>query len=275
MSVRCGRCLGCQIDYSRDWAVRGSHEAAMNELNCAVTLTYSERNLPADGALDKEDLRLFFKNLRRNVGQFRYLACGEYGSAGPGHHPHYHVAVFGLDFDDKYFWTRTDAGSIQYRSPLLEAQWKLGNSTVGECNWQSIAYIARYITKKIRGDKKEDHYQGLPEEFITMSTGREFPGGLGAEWFKKHFTDVYPDDFVFIDGKKYPVPRYYDKIYESMYPDAMKEIKRKRQERAKQAVAAEENIRSGKLRPEDVREECLAARTSKLERNYEDRTSSF
>lgn len=280
MTVPCGKCLGCQIDYSRDWAVRCAHEARSHVTNCIVTLTYSKRNLPPNGELLKVDLQQFFKRLRE-VKSFRYFAVGEYGAGGPGYHPHFHVVLFGCDFEDRYPWSKTKAGSLQYRSPLLESRWRLGYSTVGEFSWSGAAYCARYVTKKIYGDKADDHYSGLQPEFLVMSKGRKDPGqdvpgtGLGAKWFIENHTDVFPDDFIRLNGKNYPVPRYYDKLYERMYPEAMEVIRQRRKETAEATQRRYDAINNNKIRQEDKREMCLALRTRKLERNYEDGSQGF
>ena len=34
--------------------------------------------------------------------------------------------------------------------------------------------------------------------------------GLGLTWFEKYKSDIYPGDYVVIEGKKKRVPQYYD-----------------------------------------------------------------
>ena len=40
--VACGRCIGCRLAKSREWAVRCMHEANSHEDNCWLTLTMSD-----------------------------------------------------------------------------------------------------------------------------------------------------------------------------------------------------------------------------------------
>ena len=44
--VPCGQCIGCRLEYSRQWAMRCAHEASLYEDNCFITLTYNPDNLP-------------------------------------------------------------------------------------------------------------------------------------------------------------------------------------------------------------------------------------
>lgn len=247
----------------------------MHDENSIITLTYAPENLPPNGGLVKEDFVGFMKRLRNDVPRIRFFQCGEYGKHGPGHHPHFHAIIFGFKFPDRYYWTTTRAGTRQYRSPLLERKWTAGNSTVGDFTWKGAAYCARYITKKVFGEKAVEHYKDLQPEYVTMSRGGREGKGIGYEWFKEFYGDVFPDDFIVIEGKRYPVPRYYDELYEEMFPGRLEVIKKRRLERARVSEKRYSETNNNKIRREDKREECLAARTRKLERNLEDGTQSF
>lgn len=65
--IKCGQCMECRLAYSREWAIRITHEAQMHDRNCFLTLTY-----------DDDHLQKFFKRLRHHF-EFKYVACGEYG----------------------------------------------------------------------------------------------------------------------------------------------------------------------------------------------------
>lgn len=178
------------------------------------------------------------KRLRKEIAprKVRFYHCGEYGS-GPGQHPHYHACLFGYDFPDKYLF-RTVRGVNLYRSPLLEALWPDGFSTIGDVTFESAAYVARYIIKKQTGDQAKQHYQHvthdgeilqLQPEYTTMSRRP----GIGKDWFDKYQTDVFPNDSVIIKGREQKPPRYYANLYEHTYPDEMEQIKLKRKEKSK------------------------------------------
>lgn len=126
-----------------------------------------------------------------------------------------------MDFADKRLWKETNGVKL-YTSASLEQIWPYGFSTIGDVTLQSAAYIARYVMKKIHGPNSDRHYEGRTREFSTMSNG------LGLGWFKKYQSDVYPDDFIVIEGKKKRVPRYYDVEYQKTHPDEFDLIKEAR-----------------------------------------------
>ena len=96
----CGRCIGCRLEYSRQWAVRMMHEAQMHELSCFLTLTYDDAHLPVDESLHYADFQGFIRKLRRVHAprRFSFYMCGEYGEQFK--RPHYHACLFGLYFTD-------------------------------------------------------------------------------------------------------------------------------------------------------------------------------
>ena len=100
----CGKCQGCRLERSRQWAVRCLHESNMFDQNCFITLTYNFENLPKDGSLSVDVVQKFFKRLRKKFPdrKIRYFLCGEYGDMLS--RPHYHACLFGFDFDDKYLF---------------------------------------------------------------------------------------------------------------------------------------------------------------------------
>ena len=137
----CGKCQGCRLEHSRQWAVRCMHEASLHQDNCALTLTYSDEHVPSDGNLNYQDYVLFMKRFRKRTRcRVRFFMCGEYGDLNK--RPHFHALFFGFDFKDKVLWQKTKAGSLIYRSSLLEKLWPFGHSIVGELNFESAAYVA-------------------------------------------------------------------------------------------------------------------------------------
>jgi hypothetical protein len=133
------------------------HEAKMHPKNCFITLTYNNEHLPSDGSLNYEVFQLFMKRLRKKYGKgIRFYMCGEYGDKLG--RPHFHACLFGHDFADKKLWKTTDSKSKLYRSAELEKLWPYGFSSVGDVTFESAAYVARYIMKKVSGDASESHY---------------------------------------------------------------------------------------------------------------------
>lgn len=172
--------------------------------------------------------------------------------------PHHHACLFNFEFEDAKYWDKRK-GSLLYRSQALEECWsvpilkgesydksitferqgkwyrKLGFCTIGECNFKSARYIARYVTKKITGDRAPEHYrrvdrktgevQNCVPEFITMSNRP----GIGADWFNAFgIGDCYPKDFITQEGRKFPIPRYYDRLLEEVDDGLAERVRRKR-----------------------------------------------
>lgn len=226
--VRCGKCSGCRLEYARQMSIRCIHESMMHEQNCFVTLTYNNENLPVNGSVDKRDIELFIKRLRRHIEPeaVYYYGCAEYGSRL--RRPHYHGIFFGYDPPDKKLYKdgskRTGRFRLQdydkfsiYTSESLEKIWSKGYCTVGKVTLESAGYVARYVSKKVDGYKGKEYYNGKEPEFSFIS--KRIPqvdgtrGGIGKSWYLKYKGDVYPKDYFHLDGKRFKPPRYYDKLY--------------------------------------------------------------
>lgn len=239
MEVACGQCMGCRIDRSKEWAARCVHESQMHQDNSFVTLTYDDEHLPHDGSLNKTHFQKFMKRLRKkyNETQIRYFHCGEYGDQLG--RPHYHACLFGIDFSDREPHSVSN-DVVTYTSETLTNLWGMGFTTCGELNYETAAYTARYIMKKITGNRALEHYQRidpytgeiyqLQPEYTTMSLGRKKGEGLGAGFYKKYKSDFFPSDECPIPGKGVykSVPRYYEKLYKEENPESFEAIKRAR-----------------------------------------------
>ncbi len=240
VKVPCGQCIGCRLEKSRQWAIRCIHEASLYDKNCFITLTFDDEHLDPNKSLNKRDFQLFMKRLRKRFGEgIRFFHCGEYGTLNK--RPHHHACLFNFDFPDKKLW-RVNNGVPLYRSAELERLWPYGYSTVGEVTFESAAYVARYVLKKVNGEKAFMHYAIVDEEtgeyfgqrqpeYTTMSRRP----GIGRGWFEKYKGDVYPHDYVVIrKGIKCRPPQYYDRIYDLTDPEEFSIIKARRRYKARQ-----------------------------------------
>lgn len=228
IKVPCGQCIGCRIDKARQWAVRIMNEASLHDVNCFITLTYDNINIPYGGTLVKKHFQDFMKRLRKKVKvPIRFFHCGEYGEKMK--RPHYHAVIFGYDFPDKEKATETYCISKE----LFEL-WQYGIHSVQELNFNTASYVARYVVKKVNGAKKDDHYININErngeiyeiipEYITMSR----KPGLAKNWLDKYASEVYNTDSVVIEGREYKVPRYYDEKYGEINEEVIANVKRGR-----------------------------------------------
>ena len=261
VDIPCGQCIGCRLERSRQWAMRCMHESQLYERSCFITLTYDPEHVPRDGSLNKRHFQLFIKRLRKVLKgkKIRYFHCGEYGETLG--RPHYHACLFNYDPEDKKLFSIA-GGTRLYISELLTKVWGNGFVTVGEVTFESAAYVARYITKKITGDKAEEHYKGRLPEYTTMSRRP----GIGKEWFEKYTNDVYPKDFIMVREQKVQAPKYYDKLYEHSNPSEFALIKGRRKRTAK------ENALDNTPERLDVKERHKTLTINQLKRRYEDGT---
>lgn len=223
--VPCGNCLGCDLERSRQWAVRMMHEASLHSENSFVTLTIDDEHMPLGGSLDRGLFPLFMKRLRKRVAprRVRYFYAGEYGEQLS--RPHYHAILFGWFPGDAVECGRRGDHRV-YRSQALAECWGQGFVEVGSVSFDSAAYVARYVTKKVRGEFAAEHYLAVDvgtgevvvrePEFAQMSRRP----GIGAGWFDRFGEELEPDGTVIESGKEVPMPRYYRKLMDSSSPEA-------------------------------------------------------
>lgn len=253
-AVPCGQCLGCRLDWAADWALRCEKEAKQWKHNCFVTLTYNDDELPfgatTRSTVSKREFQLFMKRLRKELGEgVRFFASGEYGDQND--RAHYHAILFNSHFADKLPW-RASRGHQLYRSATLERLWPYGFSTIGEVNYQTSNYVARYVVKKLRGSLAMEQYADREPPFVLMSRNP----GLGASWLAKHSGDVYPGgSIIYGEGRKRRAPRYFDKLHSREKPI---EVAIAKGMRKVQAAAARSTSNSSQVL--EARENNLAGR---------------
>ena len=99
-------------------------------------------------------------------------------------------------------------------------------------SWNTIAYVARYITKKINGEGSEELYarNGMIKEFLRCSKG------IGKDYYIENRDKIYANDEIIIKNKKgthkVKPPKYFDKLYKKDNEKAYKTIQRKRKSKA-------------------------------------------
>ncbi|AXH74925.1 MAG: replication initiator protein [Microviridae sp.] len=209
--IPCGRCLGCRLERSRQWAIRCMHEARLHPDNCFITLTYDEDHaaqLPfaetGRPGLDPRHFVLFMKRLRKAYGEgIRFFQCGEYGEQTL--RPHHHALLFNHRFPDQRVWN-TNSKHSTYVSESLESLWGHGLCSIDEVNFATASYVARYSMKKIYGPEAEAHYQGRQPEYLTMSRRP----GIGSGFFDKYEQEIYNRDSCLVNAKEVKPPSYYD-----------------------------------------------------------------
>lgn len=258
MAVPCGQCIGCRTDYAKTWAIRMVHENRLHRDSTFLTLTYNPASLPTGGTLVKRHAQLFLKRYRDLIKprKIRFYLVGEYGDENL--RPHYHAIIYGHRFDDAKL-SREEDGHRFFTSATLESLWGYGFVEFGEVTPETCAYVARYVQKKITGDRAQEHYQRVTfdgelvqviPEFSTMSRRP----GIGQRHYDQFKADLYPSDFVILNGHRTKMPRYYDRLLETEDPDQHARVKDSRRLRARRDKANQTDARLA------VREECLRAR---------------
>lgn len=233
LSLPCGQCNWCRLENSRGKAVRAAHEASLYPQNCFITLTYSEENLPRSPSglptVDYDHPVDFINRLRGRLGdhKVRSFGCCEYGDQGG--RPHYHICLFNYKPSDLTFYKQSRLGDNLYNSEFLSDVWhRLGHVVIGDLTFESAAYVARYVTKKITGDLAVVHYgDRLPEKAVCVSKG------LGRDWLAANWQDIYPKDYFHLQrGSKLvrmaPVA-YYDRWMDKNQPKVMAEVRKRRE----------------------------------------------
>lgn len=238
VEVPCGNCIECRLNKSRDWASRIVCEQMTSCNSVFVTLTYDDDHLPIGDhflpTLVPDDVSTFFKDLRRyceyhfGVQGIRHYTAGEYGSVSA--RPHYHSCMFNLPrilLEQNVPYKVSFNGDIYYNNPILEKIWNKGFVVIGDLTYQSAAYVARYVVKKMKGSLAKEKYNdcGIVPEFARMSR----KPGIGAKYFDLMKDDIYKYDALYLPkiGKVKP-SAYFDKKFSLDEPEVLEVIKGER-----------------------------------------------
>lgn len=276
--IPCGKCIGCRLQYSKQWADRCMLEYADWPCSYFVTLTYDDDHLKncrgdplQDGenaSLYKKDFQDFMKRLRKYIEpvQIRFFMAGEYGTKT--FRPHYHAIIFNLPITDLHFYKRTENGDILYNSPTLSRIWNNGHVVIGEVTWDTCAYTARYTAKK--ANNYEEFYErwNINPEFTLMSRRP----GIGRNYYERNNYSLFTGDFIYIatptGGKKISTPAYFNRLLDNDDPDLSKQLK----EHRKEVMSELEKVRA-KLTDKnyidnlDTQAESLQSKIKSLRRN--------
>ncbi|ALS03454.1 VP4 [Gokushovirus WZ-2015a] len=250
-----------------------------------VTLTYDDFHVPkayypdpvtgeahTSYTLCKRDFQLWMKRLRKKFSDYkiRFFACGEYG--GLTKRPHYHAIVFGLHLNDlvKYKTVKEgDSYYTYYNSDSMQETWPNGFVVVGEVTWESCAYVARYVTKKLSGEHADFYKKfNLVPEFLDMSRRP----GIARQYYDEHGKDIYDHAYINVStpkgGRKFKPPRYFDRLFDIDCPGFLDELKERRKRNAQSVL--EGKMKRTNLIPLEilkVEEEAFLNKTKKLRRS--------
>lgn len=239
IEIPCGKCEVCKANQARQKGERAMAEASLYLYNECINLTYNEENLPRNssgrGTLRYKDVQLFKKRLLKywkehyNEDKIKFLCACEYGEKYG--RPHYHMIMFNFQCHDKYAWGESKKGSKQFRSPIIEKLWGLGNVTLGEVTPETIQYVSNYCLKKFKGKKAKGIYEkmGIEPEMVRGSN----QNGLGSAFWAQHKETYEEHGKCFLGTfnglKTLCVNRYYDELLKrEKGEERLKEIKEER-----------------------------------------------
>lgn len=202
-TVPCGRCNFCLMAKRMDWTIRLLQEAKDCHAQHFLTLTYEDDYLSYSPSglphLEKRDLQLFFKRLRKENAKhtnasIRYFAIGEYGERTE--RPHYHAIAFNMH-------PNTVA--------KLDQIWGCGHHKLGTVTVSSIHYVTGYLLNR---------YHDYGDRNSPFALQSRHPG-IGACYTKTHAAYNKPTDnpehwrnFTKVNGYTNRLPRYYrDRIF--------------------------------------------------------------
>lgn len=211
VSVPCGRCPVCLKRRADGWAFRLMQQDKLSHNSVFLTLTYSTDHVPFTERgfmnLNKKDVQLFFKRLRKRVGNsynsntpIRYYVCGEYGSKR--YRPHYHAIIF----------------NCPPAADILSA-WHLGECYFGDVSGASVSYVLKYMCKPKRIPLHANDDRQPEFSLMSKRLGANYLTDEISEW---HHADMLNRLHLTLkDGRKVAMPRYYK---EKLYSEADKEL---------------------------------------------------
>lgn len=237
ITVPCGKCLECKIQYQNQWFIRLYEESKLHMQICFVTLTYRPKSLPfyvdrntgqIYATVYKRHVQNWLKRFRTRferqygrVKKFKYFITSEYGPRT--HRPHYHCIFFGLN--------------RQEIAPLLHEWYKMYGyfkaSWINPFDDKHKTNAMRYVAKYCSKGEYECPYvkQGLVAptfhliskkigyDYIPRNTKYHLASAASRYLDNMAFNPVYLAEvadkrFYHFKDFKYSLPRYYkNKIY--------------------------------------------------------------
>ena len=268
--IPCQHCWACKLNYSAQWATRIMVECTKSEHNYFITFTYDDNNIPIPseteyngqtyvndgtwmGSLFPQDIDKFMNSLRQYIDRkygkiydeegnringIKYFYAGEYGETTK--RPHYHMILMNcpLDLNQFYDFHIDERGKMHWKSHEIEKYWDLGMIDIGEVEFASAAYVARYCMKKITDNPDKTKYwkNGMYPEFVRMSRRP----GIGMDYYNENWETIYENDKLYVKnfhGQTIEVkpPKAWDKKFKESHPQEWFNIQRSRKEGAERS----------------------------------------
>ncbi|WNK14987.1 MAG: replication initiator protein [Microvirus sp.] len=270
LELPCGKCIGCRIEKTRQWAQRCTHEAALHDENCFLTLTINTK-LPSrirgsknNGAASKP-LRTAVINPAEHRGgdaaheQRQLDASPQKGANSVDKKIHqkflkrlrknvavpiryYMCGEYGKNLTNPHYHYLIFGYNFRDRKYIKKSESgaKLYQSDTLDKLWgQGLAWIGDVTPESAQ------YVAGYVQKKITGPKAKtHYKGltpefglmsrnpGLGAAWIDKYRTEVYPSDKIYTLDRAAKPPRYYDERMKKTDPTAYEAIKTNRREEA-------------------------------------------
>lgn len=221
----CGKCLICRKKRAYELASRCVLHSSMYKQSCFITLTYDEKEESYHNVFNYPDIQRFKKILRNYHNEVEYshirskklkrrrvdkrfykpfeiFNVHEYGR---NKKKHWHLIVFGLDFQDKEVHSIKNNITI-YKSKQLRQLWPHGYNTIGDVTEASAMYQAQYMEKDFKHGNNNSNLKSHSKH-----------SGIGKPYFMSHFDQILSLGYIPFGGRKLPIPRYFEKIAQRHY----------------------------------------------------------
>ncbi|UPW41085.1 replication initiator protein [Sigmofec virus UA08Rod_5594] len=225
ITVPCGQCIGCRVDYARQWAARCMLEMQYHDETWFVTLTYDPEHVPHSQVPGCEsiltcrtrDVQLWLKRLRKSGQIIRYFGASDYGAQTL--RPHYHFILFGLQVLDLEPYEQADIHYKYWSSPSMTALWGLGDVILAPANYSTCLYTSKYICSKRKGqdaDLYDSYGMDPPRSYMSRRPG------IGYQYYVDH-PDLLDYSYISVPSTErgvrlYP-PRYFRQLSKLADPD--------------------------------------------------------
>lgn len=254
--VGCGKCEVCRVEKSKQWTVKGYCESKMWKNATFLTLTYNNENLPEDRKLCRAHMQGFWKKLRyhlykntkkaakidltiersnlqeleqnkleemfgrrKNKKPIRMINCGEYGPKTK--RPHYHAVVWNFKPADMRRFSKDRRGYWLYTSAKINKIWGKGYVIIGNAETDTVAYVARYCTKKF--NRTEEEQQRMKQKKQTEFIGASSLGFIGYYYWAKYKDKIKQAMGIFMKNKDHvmlaKIPNAMEKKWKEENPD--------------------------------------------------------
>lgn len=259
----CRKCELCLSARKFDLMTRLVMEGWSYPDSMCATFTYANEHLPPGGSVSKRDAQLLVKRVRIHLSRVglarvRVHVVGEYSPRLM--RPHLHVIFYGWWPADAAYRGKSRAGQAEFRSVTLSDLWGKGDVSFQRFSPGAAGYVSKHQSSKLRRkgaaelavQEASGEWRFLAPEFEL----RPLRPGLGACFFETYKDQLLANDFSVVDGKRVPLPQYFDTLAKRHDPDRLADLKAERALRA----ADPKVVANSTYERLAQREECAQAR---------------